>query len=141
MVDAVNTLFAATSRPFELPEIGFQPVTAAVRPDRPAYHAPARFAPGLRVSLLEQEAVEAVGGNDDSRASIPLRFARTRWMKSLARDVAELLESGATIGDRPLAPSDIAILARRKSELDAVRRALEAIGIPCVSRGDGNVFE
>ncbi|MEZ4331900.1 MAG: exodeoxyribonuclease V subunit beta [Myxococcota bacterium] len=141
LVEAVNALFAASARPFDLPEIAFQAVTAAVRADRPAYHAPERFAPGLRVSFLEQKAVEAVGGNEDSRSPIPLRFGRTRWMQSLARDVAELLESGTTIGGRPIAPSDVAILARRKSELDAARRALEAIGIPCVSRGEGNVFE
>lgn len=141
MIDAVGALFGSTARPFALEAIAFHPVTAAERPDRPLYRAPARFAPGLRVSLLSQAEAEAAGGGGGTRAPIATRFARTRWMQAMARDVAELLESGATIGDRPLRPSDVAILARRKAELDAARRALEAIGIPCVSRGEGNVFE
>ena len=80
-------------------------------------------------------------GEAESKGSIALRFARTGWMRAVARDIAELLESGAKIGDRRVVPSDIAVIARRRIELDAVRRALDALGIPSVSRGDGNVFE
>ena len=166
LIAAVNALFAATEDPFALEEIGFTPVAPAVDPDRPALVAPERFRAGLRVSLLTREAVARVGGeegiapgaaaevepddesDDESESgsasgadSIPVRFARTRWMQAMARDVAELLESGATLGEGPIAPSHVAVLARTRRELDAARRALEALGIACVSRGEGNVFE
>jgi exodeoxyribonuclease V beta subunit len=76
-----------------------------------------------------------------SPKELPLRFGRTELMRALARDVAELLESDATIDGRPVAAKDIAVLCRRKVELDRARRALEALGIPCVERGDADVFE
>jgi len=140
MVEAVNALFGASARPFAQDAIGFQPVSCAARPDRPSYRAEERFAAGLRVLLLSRDGADEVGDVGGS-GSLPLRFARTRWMNAMARDVAELLESGAEIGERRIAPSDVAILARRKSELEAARRALEALGIPCVSRGEGDVFD
>ncbi|MEZ4278372.1 MAG: UvrD-helicase domain-containing protein, partial [Myxococcota bacterium] len=141
VVAAVNAVFGAASDPFAEPAIAFHPVAAADR-ERPQWTADERYRAGLRVSLLASEdAEQAAPGEAEAKGSIALRFARTGWMQAVARDVAELLESGAMIGDRALAPSDIAILARRRSELDAVRRALDAVGIPSVSRGDGNVFE
>ena len=142
VVGAVNALFGATRDAFALGEIDFRPVTPAAIAERPRFDAPARFRAGLRVSLLSRRAAAAASPEaGDEESAIALRFARTRWMQALARDVAELLESGATIGGRRIAPSDIAILARRKLELDAARRALEGLGIACVSRGEGNVFE
>jgi exodeoxyribonuclease V beta subunit len=72
---------------------------------------------------------------------LPLRFGRTELMQALARDVAGLLESDAKIDGRAVVPKDIAVLCRRKVELDRARRALEALGIPCVDRGDADVFE
>jgi exodeoxyribonuclease V beta subunit len=141
VIDAVNALFGATPDPFAPAAIEFHPVTPTER-ERPLFEASERHRAGLRVSFLSREAASRVSPDDwEEKGAIALRFARTRWMQALARDVAELLESGATIGGRPIAPSDIAILARRKLELDGARRALEGLGIPCVSRGDGNVFE
>ncbi len=142
VIDAVNALFGATGDPFAQAEIEFRPVTPAATAEREPFDAPGRFRAGLRVSFLARQAAAAASPDaGDESGKLELRFARTRWMQALARDVAELLESGATIGGRRIGPSDIAVLARRKSELDAVRRALEGLGIPCVSRGDGNVFE
>ena len=142
VIDAVNALFGAMRDAFAPEAIEFRPVTPAVGAERSRFDAPGRFQAGLRVSFLSRKAAAAVSPEaGDELGAITLRFARTRWMQALARDVAELLESGATIGGRRIAPCDIAVLARRKSELDAVRRGLEALGIPCVSRGEGNVFE
>lgn len=140
VIAAVNALFGGTRDPFAQPAIEFHPVTPTDR-ERPRYDAPERYRAGLRVSFLSRAAARDVSPDDgEDKGAIALRFARTRWMQAVARDVAELLESGATIDGRPISPSDIAILARRKLELDGVRRALEGLGIPCVSRGEGNVF-
>lgn len=149
MIDAVNAVFSNSRAPFAIAEIAFARAEAVQRDDRAAYRADARFAPGLRVVLRAAEAkgasetVEATEAEQDESGGdeTALRFGRTRFTDAVARDVAELLESKSTIGGRRIAPSDIAILARRKRELESARRALEAIGIPCVSRCEGDVFD
>ncbi len=96
VVGAVNALFGATRDPFALDEIEFRPVTAAAATaEREPFDAPARFRAGLRVSFLSRGAAgDASPEAGDGEGAIALRFARTRWMQALARDVAELLESG-----------------------------------------------
>lgn len=136
VIEAVNRLFGSIARPFAVDAIDYRRVSA-VPPEldrRPIHvHGAGRSTSGLRVLTLR-------GGGAEGEV-LPVRFGRTAGMQAIAYDIVRLLDSGATIGGRRVAPSDVAILARRKRELDAARRALEAVGIPCVSRGEGNVFD
>ncbi|MBK7952474.1 MAG: UvrD-helicase domain-containing protein [Deltaproteobacteria bacterium] len=159
VLDAVNALFTTTERPFAVDAIGYRPVEPAPPELRKPLVAADRFRIGLRVLFCRAEALGAMQRADaeaedepdeESEAGsagkagepeLPVRFGRTAGMRAMARDVAELLESGATIDGNPISPAHVAILARRKVELEAARRALETLGIPCVSRGEGNVFD
>ncbi|MBY0401504.1 UvrD-helicase domain-containing protein, partial [Myxococcota bacterium] len=147
VIDAVNAVFGWVERPFAVEAIDYRPVEPAPEDRRKPYAAEARFKRGLRVLYLgrddETPSAEETGSGEKQKSepALAVRFGRTAGMQAMARDVAALLESGATIDGRPVSPSDVAILARRKLELDAARRALEAIGIACVSRGEGNVFD
>jgi exodeoxyribonuclease V beta subunit len=132
LIAALNALFGRPRQAFGLDSIEFNPV--APRPDAErALSIRDRSGSGLRVLMADR--------NDADKKELPLRFGRTDLMRAFANDVANLLEAGVMIGERPLRPSDIAVLCRRKSELTRARRALEAIGIPCVDRGDSDVFE
>jgi len=141
LIASVNAIFGARDRAFQIDEIGFDPVEA--RPGFEASFVPgSRSGAGLRVLWAERNFVaEATGEALKPNKPMPIRYGRTLLMRSVARDIADLLESDATLKGERIAPSDIAILCRRKSELQQARRALEALGIPCVDRGDADVFE
>jgi exodeoxyribonuclease V beta subunit len=139
LIAAVNTLFAQPDRAFGLDAIEFNPVVAHEDADR-ELSVPNRSGAGLRVLMADRLAAGEILGAPVEK-ELPLRFGRTHLMDAFARDVADLLDAGAEIGGRPVCPSDIAVLCRRNTELARARRALEALGIPCVDRGDSDVFE
>lgn len=139
LVAAVNALFGRPSQAFGLAAIEFSPVAARHDFD-PVLSVADRSDAGFRILMADRRAAYAFLGEPVSK-ELPLRFGRTDIMRAFARDVADLLDSRAEIDGRPIGPSDIAVLCRRKSELARARRALEALGIPCVDRGDSDVFE
>jgi exodeoxyribonuclease V beta subunit len=141
LIAGINTLFNQPKEPFGLAGIEFNAV--ASRPGlTETLNVPNRSTAGLRVVMANRsEASQAGVVEEPVEKGFPQRFGRTTLMRVLANDVADLLDSGGTIDGRPIEPSDIAILCRRKVELAGARRALEALGIPCVDRGDSDVFD
>lgn len=139
LIAAVNSLFGRPKQAFGLADFQFHPVSGRSKGD-PILSVQNRSDAGFRVLMADREAASEHLGVPVPK-ELPLRFGRVEMMRSLARDVADLLDSGAEIDGRPVGPSDIAVLCRRKSELARARRALESLGIPCVDRGDSNVFE
>ena len=141
VIAAINALFEQPGQPFRLDAIAFNSVSP--RPDAPTtLTIPDRSLAGLRVLMADRAlAMEANVVEESVEKGFPLRFGRTTLMQAFARDVADLLDSGGEIDGRPIRPSDIAVLCRRKIELAQARRALEALGIPCVDRGDSDVFD
>lgn len=149
LIAAVNALFGGRENAFEIEGIDFHPVApredlapAFTTPNTTPNKTPNRSSAGLRVLFADR-----VRANDFAEEEVapdkplPIRFGRTVLMNALARDVADLFDSGAEIDGRAVEPSDIAVLCRRKVELQQMKRALEAIGVPCVDRGDADVFE
>jgi len=139
LIAAVNALFGRPDRAFDLKDIEFNPVSAREHDD-PELSVSGRSEAGFRVLMADREAAGEFLRETVSDM-LPLRIGRTDIMRAFATDVADLLDSGAEIDGRPISPSDIAVLCRRNSELGRARRALEALGIPCVDRGDADVFE
>ena len=142
LIAAVNALFARPKQAFGLEAIDFHPVAASPGVDRKVDWAE-RPAAGLRVLLADRDAIasESASEDDKKNATLQTRFGRIRGMDAVARDIANLLDSRATIEGQAIRPSQIAILCRRKIELLAARRALERLGIPCADRGDDDVFD
>lgn len=70
--------------------------------------------------------------------------AVARWREhvitDLARDISRLLRSEATFDGRPVRPGDVAVLAARRSDLQAAQLALAEIGVPSVVNAGGSVF-
>ncbi|QBX55221.1 exodeoxyribonuclease V subunit beta [Nocardioides seonyuensis] len=58
----------------------------------------------------------------------------------LAQDIKRLLLSGAKFCGRDLEPSDVAVLAARRSDLTAAQEALAAVGVRSVINAGGSVF-
>ncbi len=160
LIAAVNALFAKRVDSFQIDRIDFDPVRPP--PARVAgLSRPGRGEPGLRVLLGEHAALDeadrggdrsgkdregskgASAGADDQRVEKQhaVRTGRTWLMAAVANDIVDLLDSGAQIDGRSIGASDIAILARKRRDLQYARSALERAGIACVDRGDHDVFE
>ena len=58
-----------------------------------------------------------------------------------ARHLATLLNSGQTLENRPIQPSDIAVLARTKKDLKWVEDELVKLGVPTLTTSDVSIFE
>ena len=73
-------------------------------------------------------------------ATLNVAEIRTHVYDDVARDIKRLLTSEARFEGTVLEPRDVAVLAYRNADLQAVQRALAAIGVPAVVAGSGSVF-
>ncbi len=74
------------------------------------------------------------------RSKPPVSLWRDHVITDTAHDIKRLIESRPTFEGRPLRPGDIAVLAARRNELEAVQHALAAVGVPSVVNAGGSVF-
>ncbi|WP_295658238.1 UvrD-helicase domain-containing protein [uncultured Nocardioides sp.] len=103
-----------------------------------AHHRESRLVgagPPLRLRLARRA---ELGAGPRSKPAV------ARWRQhvitDLARDVSRLLRSGATFEGRPVRPGDVAVLAARRSDLQAAQLALAEVGVPSVVNAGGSVF-
>jgi len=74
------------------------------------------------------------------RSKPPVALWREHVITDTAHEVKRLIQSGATFEGRPLVPGDIAVLAARRSDLEAAQVALASVGVPSVVNAGGSVF-
>ncbi|HSE07809.1 MAG TPA: UvrD-helicase domain-containing protein, partial [Nocardioidaceae bacterium] len=74
------------------------------------------------------------------RAKLGVPGIRPHVYADVALDIKQLLTSGARFEGRALQPRDVAVIAYKNSDLQAVQRALADIGVPAVVAGSGSVF-
>lgn len=74
----------------------------------------------------------------DVPESQPLR--KSAALDACANQIVELLSGGHTIGQRPLAPGDIAVLLPSHGDIADLRALLQAREVPCVSSSRDGVF-
>lgn len=120
-------------------DIGVYPVAAT--------RAHTRLAgPADRISPLRLRVLGRGGAGPRNRSGFPsVGRQRERVAADLAADLVGLLESGTTLttvaGERrPVGPGDIAVLVRTRSQVEIVRKALDAVGVPSVLAGGTSVF-
>ncbi|WP_165372641.1 UvrD-helicase domain-containing protein [Nocardioides iriomotensis] len=75
-----------------------------------------------------------------ARKDLTVAQIRPHLYADVARDIKRLLTSGATFDGAPLQPADVAVIAYRNNDLQAVQRALADVGVPAVVAGSGSVF-
>lgn len=132
LIRAVNTLYSRVPSPFVLDEIRFEPV--APKPGA-ADELRVNGAPASGLELLfvpRGDGESAKSRRGPSPELVP---------EIVARDIAALLASGATLKNRPLRAGDIAVLTRKNAEARDVQSALRALGIVGVLHGDSSVLD
>jgi len=144
LIDAYDALFAGAKLGHE--GIAYREVraTAAHRTPR-LTGAPSEAALRVRVVHRDDPAIELTQNGFAATDSV-----RAHVAADLAADVVALLSSsarlehrspgGEPIGDEPLCPRHIAVLARRNADAEHVQDELLRAGVPAVLNGAGTVF-
>lgn len=129
-VEAVNALFALKPEPFVFSEIMFPPASAQGKAPDAALADPARsFCHWLLLPAGE-----------DGKALSKERAANSA-LAGVRAEVLRLLGGAATIGGRPLRPSDLAFLVRTNTQARQVQRMLRGAGVPSVIGGSGSILQ
>ncbi|WP_054812889.1 UvrD-helicase domain-containing protein [Nocardia arizonensis] len=106
--------------------------------------------PGELAAPLRLRCLPRTGAGPLNKSGFPtVGRLRAKVADDLAADLVRLLESGTRLhlsGDgetesRPVGPGDIAVLVRRRSQIEVVRAALDRAGIASVPAGGTSVFE
>jgi exodeoxyribonuclease V beta subunit len=131
LIEAVNTLFSRSHRPFFEPRIGFEPVSAAAR-ELPPFQLESGDQAALQIwhlSFQQQTGIEVI---------------RQLVADATATEIARLLslasQARAHLGERPLRGGDIAVLVRTHEQASRIAQALKAHGIPSVHSSQQSVY-
>mgnify|MGYP002777945183 FL=1 len=138
-VDALNHVFAgpravlsASARSRGADTIRVAPVSAAGRAD----------ATPLSIDGKEQTRALVLHAWDSEDGPLANAQARPRALRACAELVVRMLQPGsATLGDRALAPGDIAVLLVSNAEVDTLRRLLQRRGVPVLGQARQSVFD
>jgi exodeoxyribonuclease V beta subunit len=131
LVVAVNTLFKRARDPFVFAEIPFHEVRPA--PGKAAsLEGPLASAPPLEVLFLRHDKPAKATSKDPFERHVP---------GVVANEVVRLLQSGTSVGGRPLHAGDVAVLCRANWQAVAMQEELRRHGVPSVLHGDDSVFE
>ncbi len=140
LVEAVNAVFSGRGDAFVYAEaIDWQPVRAATAA-MGKRHAPLSLGGQAAAPLTLWRIPPDEKGKPLSKSKAQAMLAR-----ATAAEIARLLTAAARgearLGERPLRPGDIAVLVRTGAEGAALRRQLQARGIPAVSVSRDKVYQ
>jgi exodeoxyribonuclease V beta subunit len=139
LIQAVNTLFCASHRPFVYERLFFRPAGAADRQEEEALTLEGRKAPPFTLWFMD---AETYGSRD---GAIPKGVAQDKLPGVVAAEITHLLNLGkegkARIGNRPIRASDMAVLVRQNREALLVQRALSERSVPSVLYSMENLFD
>jgi exodeoxyribonuclease V beta subunit len=131
LLAAINGLFAQTSEPFIFPEIQYHEVSAPAK-----------------------ATVEHLTSKSDTPAALSFRLIRPPedWgklnqdklselvSKAVSNDIVSLHETGASVGERPLRYSDMAVIVRTHRQAERVQGVLRERGIRSIVQSEQSVF-
>ncbi|MEX3855418.1 exodeoxyribonuclease V subunit beta [Paraburkholderia sp. BR10923] len=132
IVDACNRIFEANPRAFVLDGLDYQPVRAGERRRAP-FADPDAAGGDFRIWTLPR-----------GETALSKRDAQRAASEACAAEIVRLLRGAragvVTIGDKPLAPGDIAVLVQTHKQGSLVKRVLAAWGVGSVELAQASVF-
>ena len=117
--------------------IYYQHITAVKREEHLSWQPPVS-----KPFAMSPEVTAILPNNPVSIIHLPYdKEAKYNDCELTALHIAALLASQQTINGRPLKPSDIGVLGRRKHELKQVEDMLTKLGVPTLETSETNVFD
>ncbi len=133
-IRAVNTIFKRAQSAFVYDEIEFNPVEQSPEA-KDLLGGSLADAPALEFRFVERQ------GRADSNKQITKGWSNRHLHTGVAREIAQLLASDATIEDKSVVPGDIAVLVRSNRQARLIQGALRRLRVPSVVEGDASVFD
>ncbi|TAH45957.1 MAG: exodeoxyribonuclease V subunit beta [Betaproteobacteria bacterium] len=147
LIEACNRLFGANPAVFMLPGLVYERVDAGTRPRQRFADDTAGGAGQAALRLWRiprDEAPTGEHGGEEGGDRLPRAQAMQRAAMASAAEIARLIAAGAAgeirIGERGLAPADVAVLVRSHAQGARMRRALAAFGVGSVELSQASVF-
>ncbi|WP_232516456.1 exodeoxyribonuclease V subunit beta [Thauera sinica] len=145
LIEACNRLFGANPAVFMLPGLTYERVDAGTRPRAPFIDDTASGASAAALHLWRIPREEAPPGEEEAGGDrLPRAQAMRRAALASAAEIARLIAAGGAgqvrIGERGLAPADVAVLVRSHAQGARMRRALAAFGVGSVELSQASVF-
>ncbi|WP_420480446.1 UvrD-helicase domain-containing protein [Psychrobacter urativorans] len=117
--------------------IYYQHITAVKRDEHLSWQPPVS-----QPCAMSPEVTAILPNNPVSIIHLPYnKEAKYNDCELTALHIAALLASQQTINGRPLKPSDIGVLGRRKHELKQVEDMLTKLGVPTLETSETNIFD
>jgi exodeoxyribonuclease V beta subunit len=132
LLTAINGLFSQTKEPFIFPQIKYHEVRAPAKP-MVDYLTSAGNIAAAAVNFRLIDAPEGQGRITQERLTELVSY-------SLSMDIAALHEAGASLGNRLLRYSDMAVLVRKHSQAEKIQGVLREKGIRSIVQSEQNVF-
>ena len=150
LITALNHWFGRPTS--ELPDASFDKASQLAQLGKSIYYQHITAAnTNARLSWQTpiEEQVKAQAENTDILSNSPVsvihlpydKQAKHNAFELTALHIAALLASEQTIEGRPIKPSDIGVLGRRKHELKQVEDMLSKLGVPTLETAEKNVFD
>ncbi len=138
LIAAVNTIFSRVHHPFVFEDIGFTLAKSADR-SREEFFRGEQRQPPFHFWFIDGRYADNRDGVSINRASAERLISR-----AVAAEISQLTSRGskhrATIGDKVLAPGDIAVLVRARRQARMVQEDLRRLSIPSVLHGAESIF-
>ena len=135
LLHAFNTVFDNENRPFVYERICYHPLTSGKGETADCLVVEGERSDGLQLWLLPP---------DEKGKPLSIGDTMEQTLRAVVAEISRLVALGrerkALIGERALAPQDIAVIVRSHYHAGLVQDALRAQGIPCVMRSDESVF-
>ncbi|MBE2259218.1 MAG: exodeoxyribonuclease V subunit beta [Rhodobacteraceae bacterium] len=138
LIAACNALFVANPDAFILAGLDYQPVSAGEKP-RQAFSDLSQPGDTATAALRVWRLPDSDGGYLPRAEAMPAALRATAG--EVARLLAEALAGRVCIGERPLAPGDIAILVRSHRQGRLTRDALRQVGVGSVELSQHSIYQ
>lgn len=133
-ISALNTLFLKTDNQFVYKDIKYVKAAAGISDNSQQLAINEISQPSLKFIFIDEETVS--NHTNDRTVAI---------CSSVANEISELLSSGlnkkACINNKPLSPSDIAVLVRTNREAKLMQQNLSRLHVPSIIDSESSVFE
>ena len=150
LINALNHWFGRPTS--ELPDASFDKASQLAQLGKSIYYqhiTAANTNSRLSWQTSMEGQVKAQAENTDILSNSPVSVIHLSYDKQAkhnafeltALHIAALLASEQTIEGRPIKPSDIGVLGRRKHELKQVEDMLSKLGVPTLETAEKNVFD